>query len=115
MSKTFMEIIITTSIELSRIVQNAIRTVLTEHSSKNSESSTINEFLSINEAANFLKIPKASLYQLTSKREISFMKRSRRIFFKKSDLELWLEGGRKKTRSEMEQEALSELSKPKRK
>ena len=106
-----MEIIVTTVIELSRLIQTSIRTALAEQSTSTHKNSNINEFLSIDEAAKFLKIPKASLYQLTSKREIRFVKRSRRNFFKISDLEAWQEEGRKKTRAEIEQEAMLEMSK----
>jgi excisionase family DNA binding protein len=106
-----MNLVITTPDELSRIVQSAIRTALTEQATSTNKNSNANEFLSIDEAAKFLKIPKASLYQLTSKREIPFVKRSRRNFFKISDLEAWQEEGRKKTRTEIEQEAMQEMSK----
>lgn len=106
-----MELIITTKTELSDLIQSSIRTALREQPASTHKTSNVNEFLSINEAAKFLKIPKASLYQLTSKRAIKFIKRSRRNFFKISDLEAWQEEGRKKTRSEIEQEAMLEMSK----
>ena len=104
-----MEIIIISPSDLETLIKTSIRTAFAERSSNSKQSS--NEFLSMDEAVKFLKIPKASIYQLTSKREIPFVKRSRRIFFKKSDLETWLEGGRKQTREEIEAEALREMSK----
>lgn len=106
-----MNIIVTTAGELAALIQTSIRTALAEQTAITNKNSNVNEFLSIDEAAKFLKNPKASLYQLTSKREIRFVKRSRRNFFKISDLEAWQEEGRKKTRSEIEQEALMEMSK----
>lgn len=106
-----MNIIITTAGELAALIQTSIRTALAEQTTSTNKNSNANEFLSIDEAAKFLKIPKASLYQLTSKREIPFVKRSRRNFFKISDLEAWLEEGRKKTRIVLEQEAIQEMSK----
>lgn len=106
-----MQIIVTTAGELATLIQTSIRTALAEQSINTHKSPNVNEFLSIDEAAKFLKIPKASLYQLTSKREIPFVKRSRRNFFKISDLEAWQEEGRKKTRAEIEQEAMLEMSK----
>ena len=106
-----MNIIVTTAGELAALIQTSIRSALAEQTSSTNKNSNANEFLSIDEAAKFLKIPKASLYQLTSKREIPFVKRSRRNFFKISDLEAWQEEGRKKTRSEIEQEAMQEMSK----
>lgn len=110
-SVNIVNIIVTTAGELAALIQTAIRTALTEQSTSNNKNSNANEFLSMDEAAKFLKIPKASLYQLTSKREIPFVKPSRRNFFKISDLEAWLEEGRKKTRIVLEQEAIQEMTK----
>lgn len=110
-SVNIVNIIVTTAGELAALIQTSIRTALAEQTAITNKNSNVNEFLSIDEAAKFLKNPKASLYQLTSKREIRFVKRSRRNFFKISDLEAWQEEGRKKTRSEIEQEALMEMSK----
>lgn len=42
-------------------------------------------WLNIQNAANFLQISKATLYGKTSKREIPFYKRGKRIFSKKSN------------------------------
>ena len=101
--------------EFKEFIKGTINEALAEQTTSTHKNSNANEFLSIDEAAKFLKIPKASLYQLTSKREIRFVKRSRRNFFKISDLEAWQEEGRKKTRSEIEQEAMLEMSKASRK
>ncbi len=110
-SVNIVNIIITTAGELAALIQTSVRIALAEQTTSPNKNSNANEFLSIDEAAKFLKIPKASLYQLTSKREIPFVKRSRRNFFKISDLEAWLEEGRKKTRIVLEQEAIQEMSK----
>jgi excisionase family DNA binding protein len=58
-------------------------------------------FLSVKEAADFLKEAKATLYGRTSRREIPFYKRNKRLYFKKSDLIAWLENGRRKTDKEI--------------
>lgn len=97
--------------EFKEFIKGTINEALAEQTTSTNKNSNANEFLSIDEAAKFLKIPKASLYQLTSKREIRFVKRSRRNFFKISDLEAWQEEGRKKTRTEIEQEVMQEMSK----
>lgn len=106
-----MQIIVTTAVELASLIQSSIRTALSEQSTSIPKDLNVNEFLNMEEASKFLKIPKASLYQLTSKREISFVNRSRRNFFKISDLTAWQEKGRKKTLTEIEHEALQKIGK----
>lgn len=106
-----MNLVITTPDELSRIVQSAIRTALAEQSTITNTNSTFRKLYDMDEAAAYTKQPKSSLYKATSKRQISFIKRGRPIFFTKESLDKWLEEGRKKTRAELEQEAMQEISK----
>ena len=73
------------------------------------------EFMTIDDAADYLKMSKSALYQFTSKRTIPQIKRGRRLYFKKSDLEGWLDEGKRKTRQELEEITFAELSKSKRK
>ena len=60
------------------------------------------EIMNIDQASAFLKIAKQSIYMMTSKRDIPFIKRGKRVVFRKTDLLNWLEGGRKQTREEIE-------------
>lgn len=68
---------------------------------------TSENFLNHSQAAEFLQIPKSTLYSYTSNRLIPHYKRGKRLVFKKSDLEAWLSENRKKTVSEIESEAYS--------
>ncbi|WP_048920711.1 helix-turn-helix domain-containing protein [Rufibacter radiotolerans] len=54
------------------------------------------------EAAEFLGIPKNTLYALTSRREITHCKRGKQLFFQKKDLLDWLEAGRQRTVAEIQ-------------
>lgn len=63
-----------------------------------------NELLTIDEAANFLKLARQTVYGLTSKRAIPFFKRNKRLYFKKTELLKWIEEGRKKTQVEFDEE-----------
>lgn len=56
-------------------------------------------YVSLAEAASFLKMPQQSLYKLTSKRQISFYKPGKRILFEVSELEAWLQDSKKPTLS----------------
>ncbi|MCI4667827.1 MAG: helix-turn-helix domain-containing protein [Bacteroidia bacterium] len=58
----------------------------------------------VKEAAEFLKMKVPTLYGLTSKREIPFFKKGKRIYFKKDELLEWVDAGRKKTRREIQSE-----------
>ena len=58
------------------------------------------EFLTMDEAASFLKLAKQSLYGMTSRKEIRFYKRGKFNFFRKADLIEFIEMGRQNTNSE---------------
>lgn len=104
-----MNLVITTPDELSRIVQTAIQTALNEQSTNTQNNSKTSELLNTEEAAAFLKIPKSSMDKLSSKREIPFIKPSKRNFYKVSDLQTWLDKQKKKSRYEIEHEAMQEI------
>lgn len=75
------------------------------------------ELLTVQHATAYLRISASSLYQLTSRFEIPFMKRGKRLYFKKEELRQWIEEGSSKpvTRQENQAEALSHLRPVKRK
>ncbi len=65
-------------------------------------------FMSVNEAADYIGVPKQSLYQITSKKIIPFYRPSgRRIYFKIDDLNEYIlnKSGRYKSDDEIEAEA----------
>jgi len=55
------------------------------------------EFLDVNEAANFLRLKKSTLYQLVFKRGIPYYKKTKILLFKKSELIEWVEQKRVST------------------
>ena len=69
---------------------------------KSSEPDGVEErLLNVREAARFLGNAVASLYGRTSKNEIPFYKRGKKVYFKKSELLAWIEQGRVKSQSEI--------------
>ncbi len=60
------------------------------------QTSTSRSFSNVEEAAAFLSIAKQTLYGLVSQRKIPFYKKSKRLYFKKDDLEQWILDGKKK-------------------
>jgi excisionase family DNA binding protein len=70
----------------------------------------VDQFLTVKETAMFLHLSVPTIYSKAARRELPFMKRSKRLYFAKSDLEDYLKDGRVKTVREIEEEADQFLS-----
>jgi len=68
------------------------------------------QLLTVQEAAEFLKLTVPTIYSKVSKGELPVMKRSKRLYFSSTELLEYLKGGRKKSNAEIEQEASAYLS-----
>jgi len=66
---------------------------------------TADQFLTVEQTAEFLTLSVPTIYSKVSRRELPFMKRTKRLYFAKSDLEDYLKDGRVKTVREIEEEA----------
>jgi len=64
-----------------------------------------NQLLTIQEAAEFLKVTVPSLYSKVSRKEIPVNKPGRRLYFYKNDLLDWVRANKKKTNTELQSEA----------
>jgi len=73
-----------------------------------------NEYLTIKQACEFLKLAKPTLYALTCKRSIPYFKKGKFVFFKREDLISWMNSGRKKTVEEIKGESDSIMLRNKR-
>ncbi len=60
-----------------------------------------NGLITIDQAASYLNLSRATLYGYVSRSEIPHMKRSKRLYFTKSDLTNWIKASRKRTVSEI--------------
>ena len=58
------------------------------------------DLLTVREAADYLRISTSTLYGLTSKCQVPFMKQGKRLYFKKENLRAWLENGSQQPVSE---------------
>tara|TARA_R110002050_G_scaffold291316_1_gene445698 strand:+ start:2989 stop:3336 length:348 start_codon:yes stop_codon:yes gene_type:complete len=63
------------------------------------------KLLSIEEAAEFLNLKVPTIYSKVSRGELPVMKRSKRLYFSRTELLEYLKNGRKKSNAEIEQEA----------
>jgi excisionase family DNA binding protein len=66
-------------------------------------------FLSIQEASELLNLSVPTVYSKVSKGELPFMKRSKRLYFSRTELLEYLKDGRNKSNFEIEQEAETHL------
>ena len=105
-------IIITTPLELETLIQDTIRKAINE--AKVDQTESCNELLTISEASNFLNLAKQTLYGFTSKNLIPFIKKGKKLYFRKSDLEKWLLEGKQLTRTEIENAGFGLLNNKKR-
>jgi excisionase family DNA binding protein len=77
-----------------------------KHSPKTVEATQQPEqLLTIQEAAEFLSLTVPTMYSKVSRGELPVMKRSKRLYFSRTELLEYLKHGRKKSNAEIEQEA----------
>jgi excisionase family DNA binding protein len=69
------------------------------------------QLLTIQEAAEFLNLSVATIYSKVSKCEIPVMKRSKRLYFSRTELTEYIKEGRQKTVAEIEAEAYLPINK----
>lgn len=95
-------VIISTQIELANLIEESLKKVLLETQIGKDENNRLPELLNVKQAANYLNLAPQTLYGFTSNRKIPFIKKGKKLYFKKDDLEKWLSDGRKKTVEELE-------------
>ena len=66
---------------------------------------TNKELFNVNEVADYLNVTKGTIYKFTSNSEIPHIKKGKRLLFKKSEIDLWLEQGRAFTIDDIEKAA----------
>jgi predicted DNA-binding transcriptional regulator AlpA len=89
--------------EFKQFLKEALRDVLSEQlDSLKEKSSTI---LDVRQAADFLKMKVATLYEKTSRKLIPHFKRGNKLYFQLSEIQQWVRSGKVKTQGEIECEA----------
>lgn len=63
------------------------------------------QFLTIQEASEILKLTVPTIYVKVHKRQLPVMKRGKRLYFSRTELMEYIKAGRKKTNAEIKQEA----------
>lgn len=100
--------------QLSNLIESSVRNVLKDIQSLKGESTEQSErLLTVQEAATFLNLTVPTIYSKVSKGELPVMKRSKRLYFSRSELMKYIKAGRKKSNAEIENEAEAYFSKNK--
>lgn len=102
-----MEKIILSSLSLDDIASQVAEKVydLQQKNNGQQKETKEDEFLTIAQASELLNLAKPTIYTLTCKNEIPFIKKGKKLYFKKTDLIEWLNTGKRQTKKEIEQEA----------
>jgi excisionase family DNA binding protein len=85
--------------EFKEFLKESMNEILNE---KNSRNKSEDVYINLKDACEFLNLAKPTIYTLTSKRLIPFIKKGKKLYFKKSDLENWLNDGAKPIISEID-------------
>ena len=107
------KIILVTPNELAVLIDISVRKALSEQANSSIQGRTFqsHEYLSIEEASLYVEKPQNTMYGYCHNNVIPFYKRGKRSYFLKSDLDVWLASGRKKSKKEIQAEALNSLKK----
>ena len=90
------KLIITTKEDLSLLIESSIRKVLQEDKERTPLPDSVHqkEIVFLEEAMQITGLAKPTIYAKTSKGEIPHYKRSRKLYFKRSELMQWIEAGK---------------------
>lgn len=89
--------------QLSNLIQSSVRKVLKETPPQTVEPTEQPEkLLTIQEASEFLSLTVPTMYTKVSRGELPVMKRSKRLYFSRTELLDYLKQGRKSTNAEIE-------------
>jgi len=73
----------------------------------------IKEYLTVDETSEYLGVSKSAVYKITSKKEIPFYNPGgKKIYFKKSELDAWIDSGRVSPDSEILQQFNTKATNP---
>lgn len=97
--------------ELETLIENSLRKVLTELPT--SQQPLSDKLMSITEAAKFLGLKVPTLYSKASQGTIPYSKQAGRLYFIQSELQKWIQEGRRLTQKELTHQTLDNLSKKK--
>jgi excisionase family DNA binding protein len=84
--------------ELERLIEDSLTKILGTFTEKKKNE---DDLLSLDEACEFLNLQRATIYGMTSNRQIPFIKKSKKLYFSKADLTAWLKTSSRKVKIEI--------------
>jgi len=87
---------------LREVFKAVLKEELPNHLQRDKKVENTDDLLTIDKLSEYLKISKATIYGKTSRNELPFIKKGKKLLFKKSEIDKWLETGRVLTDSELE-------------
>lgn len=91
--------------EFKKFLKDALKETLGEKLSALQDE--LPEILDVKQAAQFLKLKLATLYEKTSRKLIPHFKKGNKLYFHLSELQQWINNGKVKTIGEIEREAVT--------
>lgn len=104
-------LVILTPEQLVEIINNSVRNALAEQAHPQARQHAAHEYLNMVEAAQYLQIPQSTLYQFCATRRLPYVKRGKRNFFQRADLDAFMAADRRKSVKEMEEDAMNKMRK----
>ena len=99
------DIIVIDKTDLEELIQGAVKNAVQNAQ----QAKPTDELMDVDQASKFLHLAKQTLYGLTSERLIPYLKRGKRIYFKREELLNWVNQGKIKTRDEIVTEGRNEF------
>jgi excisionase family DNA binding protein len=95
--------------QLETLIENSVKKALTGSSASLGErpDPAEPEFMDVKSTSQFLNLAVPTIYSLVSRRELTSYKRGKKLYFKKSELQEWIQSGRRRSTSELKIQAIS--------
>lgn len=100
-------------LELRQILRQELEACFETQKQSPDQPEATDKLLTVPQAAEFLSLAVPTVYSLISKGELPCMKRSKRVYFSRSELMDYLKTGRKKSNTEIQAQADQYLNKKK--
>jgi excisionase family DNA binding protein len=101
---------LTSTEELQGLIRKTVEDLLNERLPKQSEQKPkhpLDDYMNAQEAAEFLRLSIATIYTMTSRRQIPFYKKGKKLYFRQEDLFKWMETGKHKDVNEIREQAIA--------
>jgi excisionase family DNA binding protein len=90
-------------------IERLLIEIKTSSSIENAPTWNGNELMNVQQVAEYLSLSVQTIYGFVHKMEIPNYKRGKRLYFKRTEIDNWIGQSRRKTMSEIEQEASTYL------